>query len=236
MFKTETHLHTLEISLWSQIRASQLIKKYKEAGYSTVFITDHFQFNTLDTYGDISWELKTTLFLSSYYLAKCEGDKLGVNVLMGAEIRFTGDVNHYLIYGFTKEFLDKYPNIHTYGIEKFSKIAKENGVYIIQAHPYRDDECFPTPEYIDAVEVYNSNPRHNDYSEKSQELVEKYNFPISAGSDTHRLEDIALSGVETEEEIKTVEQFIKLVKERKVKVINGGLWYIYLPTSTAEKK
>ena len=223
MFKTETHLHTLEISLCAHIRASQLIRKYKEAGYSTVFITDHFQTNTLDTYGDISWETKTTLFFASYYLAKSVGDKLGVNVLMGAEVCFPGEANHYLLYGITKEFLDKYPDIHKYGIEKFSKIAKENGIYVVQAHPYRDGECFPTPEYVDAVEVYNSNPRHKDFSEKSQELAEKYNFPITAGSDTHRLEDVALSGIETDVEIKTVEQFINLVKERKVRIINQNI-------------
>ncbi len=223
MFKTETHLHTEEVSPCAHVRARQMVKKYKEAGYSTIFITDHFQTNTIDALGSIDWKDKMTIFLSGYYIAKCEGDKIGVNVLMGAEICFTGVPNHYLVYGITKEFLEKYPELHTYGIEKFSKIAKENGIFIIQAHPYRDGVCFPTPNFVDGIEVYNSNPRHEDNSQKSISLLKEYNLLVSAGSDSHREEDIALSGIETEEEIKTTDDFINLVKKGKVKIIKSAL-------------
>ena len=111
MFKTETHLHTAEVSRCGKKRAFQMIRAYKEAGYSTVFVTDHFQMNTLDALGDISWADKVTIFLSGYYAAKCEGEKIGVCVLPGAEICFGGeDPNHYLVYGLTKEFLLQYEN------------------------------------------------------------------------------------------------------------------------------
>ena len=123
MFKTEPHLHTLEVSPCAHVRAKDFVRKYKEAGYSTIFVTDHLHAMVVDSYGDISWSEKMTLFLAGYYLAKCEGDKIGVNVLMGAEIGFVGSHNHYLVYGITKEFLDSNPELHTYGIEKFSKIA-----------------------------------------------------------------------------------------------------------------
>ncbi len=221
MFKTETHLHTAEVSPCSHIRARQMVRKYKEAGYSTVFVTDHFQAGTVDSYGDIPWADKMAIFLAGYYVAKCEGDKIGVNVLPGAEICFTGVPNHYLVYGISKEFLDKYPELHTYGIEKFSEIARENGVFVVQAHPYRDGHCFPTPEFIDAVEVYNSNPRHEDHSDMTEKLSAEHGLPVSAGSDAHRDEDVALSGVETDVEVKTAEDFINLVKLGKVKVIRG---------------
>ena len=221
MFKTETHLHTAEVSPCSHIRAKQMVRKYKEAGYSTVFIADHFQSNTVDAYGDIPWRDKIAIFLAGYYIAKCEGDKIGLNVLPSAEICFTGVSNHYLVYGITREFLEANPELHTYGIEKFSEIAHKAGVFIVQAHPHRDGKCFPTPEYVDGIEVYNSNPRHADNSELSEELVRTYGMPVTGGSDAHREEDIALSGIETEAEIVSAEQFVELVKSGKVNVIRG---------------
>lgn len=223
MFKTETHLHTAEVSPCSHLRAKEMIRRYKDAGYSTVFVSDHFQTNTVDTYGCIPWNDKIAIFLSGYYIAKCEGEKLGVTVLPAAEICFKGSPNHYLIYGITKNFLDSYPELHTYGIEKFSKIAHKEGLFIVQAHPHRDGKSFPTPEYIDAIEVYNSNPRHEDNSDKSEKLVRKLGLRVSAGSDAHREEDIALSGIETELKIETSEQFIEFVKNGTVRLIRGGV-------------
>ena len=219
MFKTETHLHTREVSSCSHKRARDMVRQYKEAGYSTVFVSDHFQSNSLDVLGDIPWSDKITIFLSGYYKAKYEGETLGVNVLPAAEFCFADSKNHYLAYGITKEFLDTHPDLHKMPAAEFLKIAREAGIFIVHAHPYRDGKDGATPELVDAIEIYNSNPRHEDHSELSEALAEKYGLPVSAGSDAHRDEDIALSGIETEEEIRCVEDFIRLVKERKVKII-----------------
>lgn len=223
MFKTETHLHTTEVSPCSCLRAKKLVHRYKEAGYSTVFVSDHFEASTVGAYGNIPWNDKMAIFLSGYYIAKCEGEKIGITVLPAAEICFTGVPNHYLVYGITKHFLDSYPELYTYGIEKFSEIAHKEGLFIVQAHPHRDGVCFPTPEYVDAIEAYNSNPRHKDNSDRSAELVSKLGLCVSAGSDAHREEDVALSGIETEVEIKTSEQFIELVENGSVRLIRGGV-------------
>ena len=224
MFKTETHLHTAEVSPCSELRAKEAVRRYKAAGYTTIFVSDHFQASTLDKYGNIPWNEKMAIFLSGYYIAKCEGEKIGLNVLPAIEICFnTFQNNHYLVYGITKQFLDSYPELYTYGIEKFSEIARKEGVFIVQAHPYRDGESFPTPEYVDAMEIYNSNPRHEDHSDKSAEIAKKYGLYVSAGSDAHRIDDMALSGIETEVEIKTSEQFIELIKNRCVRLIRGDV-------------
>ena len=80
MYMIETHLHTSEVSGCGQVRAADMIKRYKAASYDTVFVTDHFQSSSLDPMGDISWEDKITIFFSGYYRAKAMGDKLGVTV------------------------------------------------------------------------------------------------------------------------------------------------------------
>jgi hypothetical protein len=199
-----------------------MIRLYKEAGYSTVFISDHFHSQSLDTLGDIPWSDKITIFLSGYYRAKCEGDKLGITVLPAAEIAFADSKNHYLTYGITKEFLEAHPDLHKMSSAEFLPIARAARMFVVHAHPYRDGNQSATPELVDAIEIYNSNPRHEDHSELSLALAEKYDLFVTAGSDAHRDEDIAGSGIETEEEIKTVADFIRLVTERKVRIIRGA--------------
>ena len=221
MFKTEMHLHTAESSPCAQVEAAEMIRLYKAAGYSTVFVTDHFQFSTLDIYGDIPWKEKIDAFLRGYNNAKAEGDKIGLNILLGIEICFEGVYNHYLVYGNTEEFLYGHPDIHKVGIEKFSEIAHENGLFIAQAHPYRDGKCFPTPQYVDAFEAYNLNPRHYDEYEKCVSLAKENGLFVIGGTDAHRVSDCGVGGIETEEEIKTTEQFTELLKNGKVYPIRG---------------
>lgn len=220
MFKTETHLHTAETSRCGKMHAHEMMRAYKEGGYSTVFVSDHFQKNTLDTLGDLPWEEKISIFLSGYYHAKYEGEQLGLTVLPAAEICFGGeDPNHYLVYGLTKELLVSYPELHTLGIERLRAITKEHGLLLIQAHPYRDGVCVPRPEMVDGMEVYNSNPRHEDHSERSLEIARAHGLCLTGGSDAHRVEDLCGSGILTEERIESAEQFIRLVREGKCEII-----------------
>ena len=131
MYKIETHLHTSEVSVCSQIRAEEMIKLYHQAEYSTIIVSDHFPYRSL---GKIPWEEQTAIFLSGYYKAKVAGRKYGMNVIPAAEITFAGSPNDYLAYGISKAFLDAYPYLHEMKIEEFAPIAKENNVLLIQAH------------------------------------------------------------------------------------------------------
>ena len=223
MFKTETHIHTSEVSSCSWKKAREMARLYKEAGYSTIFISDHFQSNSIDVLGDLKWNEKTAVFLSGYYKAKTEGDKIGLNVLPAAEFCFADSKNHFLAYGITKEFLDANPDIHKLTAAEFSRIAHEAGLFIVHAHPFRDGKDGAMPELVDAIEVYNSNPRHEDHSELSEALAREHNLPVSSGSDAHRDEDVALAGIMTEFEIKTVEDFIRAVKSGELEIIKGAV-------------
>lgn len=221
MYKTETHLHTTEVSSCGKLRARQIVDLYLEKGYKTIFVSDHFDNWYFDQLGDMSWEDKLTVFFSGFKKAEAYGKTLGMNVLMSLEIDFEGNPNHYLVYGTDKEFFLKYPDICNWSIEKFYKIAKENNVFVVQAHPYRDNVCYPTPEFVDAIEVCNTNPRHNDFYEESYELAKENNLCMTGGSDCHRVEDLGLGGIATEEEIKTTEDYIKAVKSGKAVILNG---------------
>ena len=72
MYKTETHLHTDESSSCGRVPAKELIRLYKEAGYTTVFVTDHFQKKGFAAYEATAQlhEERLQKFLTGYYLAK----------------------------------------------------------------------------------------------------------------------------------------------------------------------
>ncbi|MBQ8003571.1 MAG: PHP domain-containing protein [Oscillospiraceae bacterium] len=219
MFKTETHLHTSEASPCSHVDAAEMVRLYHEAGYKTVIITDHLKQKYLDAFEESSWEKAVERFFLGYRNAKEAGDKLGVNVLMGAEFELGKIPNHYLVYGITPEILVANPNIYNVTAKEFYEVMKRNGVFVVQAHPYRDGGSFPTPDCADGFEIYNSNPRHTDFSEKSEATAKEHNLYVTAGSDAHRLNDYGISGMLSENEIKTIEEFIELVKSGKGQLI-----------------
>ena len=223
MFKTETHVHMAECSRCARIGAEEMIKLYRDAGYKTVFISDHFQLQYFRQFdANVLWTEQTSQFLIGYEKAKEAGVKYGVNVILSAELRFNNSPNHYLLYGIDKSFLDSRPDILNMTIEEFYPYAKSRGVTVVQAHPFRDGKCTPMPNYIDAVEVYNSNPRHENFDAKTLEMAKKFNLPITAGSDSHRIEDVALSGVISEKEIKTAEDYVELMLSGKLQIIKQG--------------
>ena len=102
---------------------------------------------------------------------------------------------------------------------ELSAAAKRHGVFLVQAHPHRNGKCFPTPEYVDGMEIYNSSPKNNDYSEKSEAVAREHGLCFTAGSDAHSPESAALTGLLSENEIKTVEDFIELLKSGKAQII-----------------
>lgn len=220
MFKTETHLHTLEVSPCGKISAEDMVKLYHEQGYSTVCISDHVKQEYFDKMGDISWKKKVDAVLRGCYKAKKVAKKYGVKVITSAELLLEKSrPNHYLIYGNTKKFLYNYPNCCKMGIEEFYKIANENGILVIQAHPFRDDKNNPTPNFVHGFEIFNSNPRHEDYNEKAKTTAIDNGLFMVAGSDAHRLEDVAKSGIATEKIIKTSKDLIKVIKSGKFEII-----------------
>lgn len=221
MFKTETHLHTAPVSSCSQIGPREMVRRYKEAGYDTVFISDHFAPYHFDKLGkDLSWEQKVSLFFKAYDEAKAAGDKYDINVLLSAELTLGN--NHYLLYGINKDMMIASSNIFDFTVEMLAAFAKRHHVTIVQAHPLRDGKCTPQPEYVDGLEAINANLRHENFDERVFEIAKKFHLPVSAGSDAHRGEDIAGAAMLSECEIKTVEDYVELLKSGSAKLMRRG--------------
>ena len=221
MYKIETHLHTKPVSACARFEPEEMIGFYKDAGYSTVFISDHFSPSHFDKLGDeLTWAQKVDLLYESFIRARKKGEELGITVLFSPE--YSLHDNHYLIYNTTPEFLKSREDFFEISLEEFYHYAKEHNVSIIQAHPYRDGKCTPQPNYVDGFEAINSNPRHENFDEKVFSLAKKYQCLLSAGSDAHRSEDIAGAAVLSPYEVKTADEYLDLLKSGKAKLMKDG--------------
>src|SRR5665647_1522614 len=169
MFKYDVHVHTSETSSCGKVPAVQVVRMYKDAGYKGIIITDHFFDGFFDSLGSISWESKIDSFLCGYKSAKSEGDKVGLTVILGMEMRFNNSPNDYLVYGTDETLLKNNSEIYKFGLEKFKTFAKDNGLLIYQAHPYRPNITAASPKLLDGVEVYHGNPRHNSHNNSALE-------------------------------------------------------------------
>lgn len=220
MYKIETHIHTTPVSHCARFSPEEMTRFYKDAGYSTIFISDHFAKYHYRKLGDYTWEEKNAIMYNSYLRAKAVGDEIGVNVLFSPE--YSGSGNHFLIYNATLDFLNSRDDLLDLSTEEFREYSKKYNITIIQAHPYRDGQCFPQAEYVDGFEVINTNPRHENFDDKSIALAKEHNLLMSAGSDAHRTEDIALAAVLSPYEIKTTDDYLNLLRSGQAKLMRHG--------------
>lgn len=217
MFKTETHMHTLEGSICGRLSAEEMVQAYHDAGFQTIFVSNHFGTQFFERFGEMNWDETMERFMLGYRKAKAAGDQIGMNVLFSAEIEFDQFKGlHYLVYGIDLEFLKAHPYLHKMSVEDFYRIAKKQGILFVQAHPYRDQNQIVTPQWVDGFEVCNPNPRHISNDDHAEQTAAEYGLYRTAGSDAHRPEDIGRTAMLSETEIKTTEDFIALVKSRKV--------------------
>ncbi|MDF2612165.1 MAG: phosphoesterase [Lachnospiraceae bacterium] len=213
MYKLDTHVHTKEISSCSRVEAREAVRLYKKAAYDGIVITDHYYQGYFETLPESSWEDKINCFLRGYKIAKEEGDKLGITVLLGIELRFTENPSDYLVFGITEEFLVRYPELYKLGVKNFRKLIEKEDILLFQAHPYRSTMVVADAQDLHGIEVYNGNPRQNSRNDKAYSLAKEKGLLMSSGSDFHQVEDLARGGMIFREVIKTSGELLRLLRE-----------------------
>jgi len=187
-YRVETHLHTSQGSACGVNTGAEMARASKFFGCCAIVVTDHFFNGNTAVRGKYAWDEKISLFMKGYEDAKREGDRTGLNVFFGFEYNCGGP--EFLIYNYGEEKLRAYPGIMSDKIETVLTKIRDEGGFIIHAHPFRKASYIPEPlrifpEYIDAVEVINMY-NGNDANRLAREYAEKYNLIKFSGSDTHR--------------------------------------------------
>lgn len=175
----ETHAHTAEVSGCSALPAGRLVKLVAEHGYGAVVITDH------NIPGRTRTGKQCALFARGFALAKEAGQKYGVAVLPGMELRFKNEgYNDFLVFLPDAE-LYQLRDLPAMKLRDFKLLADELGMLIYQAHPYRPHQFPEPPMALHGVEVFNGNPHHDSRNHEARAYAEKHGLSMLSGSDLH---------------------------------------------------
>lgn len=234
-FIYETHLHTSEASACGSMKGADYIQKYKQCGYSGIFVTDHFFNGNSAIDRTLDWNTQVDLYCKGYENALAQAEKENkqnpkdepFRVFFGIEYNFHGD--EYLIYGITKEWLKNHPEIMNFSHrELFAAVNKENGL-IIQAHPFRLRNYMHSihihPRDVHGIEAYNLG-NHPTENALAFQFAQHHNLPITSGSDMHNATDLeskreVLGGMAFDTPLKSIQDFIERVKFSKGIALNA---------------
>ncbi len=198
------HFHTKNTSNCANVKAKKAVKDYIKAGYNGIVVTDHLSPSTYMKFGRerLPWNKKVDFFLRGYKEALATADGK-INILLGMELRFRtseGD-NDYLVYGINEDFLYNTPKLLEMDIKTFYKLCQKNGFLVFQAHPFRVGMKVTNPKYLDGIEIFNGNPRHNSSNDIAETWAKKYDLMVTSGSDYHEINDLGTGGIWFNKEI-----------------------------------
>ncbi len=181
-YKIELHSHTSPASTCAQVKPRELVEVYKKCGYDAVVIANHFLYN----YAGRTKEECVAAIMDNYKEAEEYGRKVGLKVYLGAEIRFTENINDYLVFGVNKEMLEEIYDRLPQGVEKFRNEYKMPHSVFVQAHPLRDKMEQISPALLDGIELFNMHPGQNPKLPLAVKYQRENNIKIiTAGSDFH---------------------------------------------------
>lgn len=216
--KIDMHVHTSEISGCAHLTAEETIRMYADAGYGAIVITNHYLQSYRKRFEAAGLDLLEE-YKACYEKAKAYGEQYGVKVFCGFELRFNQNDNDYLVYGMTFEDARDYDKIFTMTPREYSKFAEERGILFYQAHPFRNNMTVVRPQYLFGIEAKNGNPRHDSRNEIAQSWAERFGLHIIGGSDCHQSEDVGISGIETDEDVNSLEELIEVLKKDAYRII-----------------
>ena len=209
-FKTELHAHTSEVSPCGHVTAPEVAERFIAEGYTSLVITNHYCDYVIDTLKG-SWQEKMDYYMYPYHLMREHaGDRL--NVILGCELRFEGNINDYLIYGITEDFLRENPDLHKMSLRSFAPLARENGFLVVQAHPFRNEIQIVPPELLDGMETFNGTPSYDGRNTIADAWAKRYGLIRTSGSDFHNPDQYGTGGILTSAAIRTGEELVTVLK------------------------
>ena len=217
-FTIEMHYHTSEVSACARVKAASSIQLLDQCGYDAAVVTDHYTPEFFRPLSQLAWPDQVNQYLAGFHAAESAAAALAIRVFLGMEIRFAENNNDYLVYGVTRSFLLDHPDLHQLGIRRFSRLCREHGLLIYQAHPFRNGMTIINPDYLDGVEGLNANPRHDSRNDIAKAWAARYQLPWIAGSDFHQTGDEGLSGLVFPNPINNERELVKALNTHVYKI------------------
>ena len=211
-FLVETHMHTKPVSLCAQSTGAEMARAYKAAGYSAVFVTDHFFNGNCYVPRDQGWEKRVEMFTRGYLEAKAEGEKIGLSVFFAWE---TGAMpSEFLTYGIDVDYLLAHPDIAEWSAKEYIERIHAAGGFISQAHPFREAGFLYGLHLYPEAGVCESFNAHNRpaFNRRAAAYALEYGLLQTCGSDCHDAANVGKTGMLFPAPIRDSRDFIEAVK------------------------
>lgn len=218
-FLYDPHTHTSQTSACADLDAARAAELYASKGFAGYVVTDHIHPEYVSRIDRRHcWDDVIDHFLSGYRIASKRGTELGLDVILGMELRFQENENDYLIYGIDEKWLREHPYLCEYTAQSFFEKFHEE-VLIIQAHPFRNGNQIVFENAFHGVELVNAHPRHNNYNQRAKELCRQHHEYLRlAGSDTHQQEDAARAGIILPERVSNSEAYRRMIQSGRFRL------------------
>lgn len=180
-YRIELHAHTSPASGCSQVKPEDVVSIFRNAGYDGIAITNHF-------YPKPEKKDFLEIYRHDYFKALETGKALGINVYLGAELRFPNENNNdYLIFGFELSQLEEMYFYTETTLDNFVKNFKTDDMFLLQAHPFRDGMARNYAPLLDGIEVFNMHPNHNSRVALAAKYATENGKIATAGTDYHHI-------------------------------------------------
>ncbi len=223
-YRTELHAHTFPVSACGDFAPERVIQMYSQIGCDSVVITNHLCPSARER------ELADfkEYYLSGYRRAVEEGSRLGVDVSLGFELRFTENHSDYLIYGVDEDDVDMAYEYLDAGIEIFYRDCKNDHNLIIQAHPFRKSCVLAPVDSIDGIETFNMHPGHNSGVSLAARYAREHRLLSTGGTDFHHKDHQGLCFTRSKDRIKSSHDVVKLITSKDyILDLSGSIIFPY---------
>lgn len=216
-YKYELHCHTKMVSQCGRVEPKEIVKMYREKGYSGIVVTEHYSPLTFQLNSYYKPQRLIDFYISSYEeMKKYETEDF--SVMFGMELRHYATGADYLIYGVDPEWLRQQGNLLKLWEKQVYQLMHAQGYLVFQAHPFRPYILRCNPKYIDGIEIYNGKCDKKTNAKAALWAIKTGKF-VSSGSDFHTPAQLARGGIITETPIKNNADLVSALKSGKYEII-----------------
>jgi len=222
-YRYDLHVHTAEGSACGHSPGAEMADFYKEKGYAGIVVTDHFFTGNTKPDRSLPWKDWLAAFKTGYEKAKARGDEIGLTVFYGWEHSFHG--NDFLTFGLDNDWLEERPEIVGLDIVDYLNLVRGAGAFVSHAHPFFEARYIPyirlLPRHVDAVEVMNA-PKGEFINRMALHYARAYDLIETGGPDCHSTSATALSGIELDHPVSSIQELIAVLRNREHRIIQPG--------------
>lgn len=220
MYLYELHMHTMEGSKCAHSSIHDMIRRYKDVGFTGAVVTNHFTGGNTSVDIDLPWDQLVEKFCACYYEGLKTAKELDFDLLFGVEQGYARG-KEALVYGIDPEFLLEHPELRAADLPTWSKVVRGAGGFIAFAHPFRTKPYIPWPmpmpgmiDLVDGFEGYNRSNTPLENQEAMTRLSPEGLIAI-AGSDWHDTNFDDANGVVLEHRVHTTQELAKVLRSGK---------------------